>query len=287
MAKMPSLPLFVDDYEAATAHLSLEEDGAYMRLLRICWRTPGCSVPDDRAWIMRRMRTDEATYERLIEPLIEEFFQRAKGRIFQNRLREEFEYVSALSERRKSAGKKGGSAKSQKNKRNDPSKASVLLEANAEQNGSTAVAPIPIPNTVTNVTGDEAENGKFEGEKSSPVDDPKKALWDEARAYLGSKAGSKIGQWVKAHGMPAVSAALRLAKAQNDGGGAEQPIAYIERVLRNGAEREAQRIEAKRHADAIFDRNFPPRILSESEAELMMTPPDFERWKAKQRENAA
>ena len=74
--RLPTLPLFVDDYEAATAHLTLEEDGAYMRLLRLCWRTPGCSIPDDHAWIRRRMRATEEQYETVIKPLIKEFFVR-------------------------------------------------------------------------------------------------------------------------------------------------------------------------------------------------------------------
>jgi uncharacterized protein YdaU (DUF1376 family) len=139
--RLPSLPLFVDDYEGATAHLTLEEDGAYMRLLRLCWRTPKCSIPDDPEWIMRRLRVDQKTYDRVVVPLISEFFKRSRGRLFQKRLVQEFVYAVERKTKRKEAGKKGGSAKALKNNEKESSNASVLLE----QKDSNAVAPRPTP----------------------------------------------------------------------------------------------------------------------------------------------
>ena len=105
---IPYIPLYVADFEADTAHLSLEEDGAYNRLLRLCWRTPGCSVPDDDAWIMRRLRVDAETFQRAVAPVIAEFFKRSKGRLFSPRLSREFERINALHDKRVAAGKKGG-----------------------------------------------------------------------------------------------------------------------------------------------------------------------------------
>jgi uncharacterized protein YdaU (DUF1376 family) len=51
---LPYFPMYPSDFEAKTSHLTLLEDGAYNRLLRLCWMTPGCSIPADEAWIMRR-----------------------------------------------------------------------------------------------------------------------------------------------------------------------------------------------------------------------------------------
>lgn len=79
---LPYFNLYPRDFEADTSHLSLEEDGAYNRLLRLCWMTPGCSLPDDDAWIMRRMRVDAATMARVVLPIIAEFLERKGGRIF-------------------------------------------------------------------------------------------------------------------------------------------------------------------------------------------------------------
>lgn len=78
---LPYFNLYPSDFEAKTSHLTLEEDGAYNRLLRLCWMTPGCSLPDDDAWIMRRMRVDAETYERVVRVVLDEFFTRENGRV--------------------------------------------------------------------------------------------------------------------------------------------------------------------------------------------------------------
>lgn len=125
--RLPSLPLFVDDYDAATSHLTLEEDGAYSRLLRLCWRSPRCTIPDDPQWIMRQMRVDRETFDRVIEPLIKEFFKRARGRVFQKRLLQEFVFAVDRQTRRKEAGKRGGTAKSARTNEKEPSNARAML----------------------------------------------------------------------------------------------------------------------------------------------------------------
>ena len=70
---LPYFPMYPTDFEAKTSHLTLEEDGAYNRLLRLMWMTPGCSLPDSDAWIMRRMRCDADTFERVVLVVIDEF----------------------------------------------------------------------------------------------------------------------------------------------------------------------------------------------------------------------
>ena len=103
---LPYFPMYPTDFEADTSHLTLEEDGAYNRLMRLMWLSPGCTLPDDPAWIARRMRIDLATYERLVVPLIEEFFSKAKGRIFQKRLLKEFVAATDTHKKRSDAAKK-------------------------------------------------------------------------------------------------------------------------------------------------------------------------------------
>lgn len=132
---VPYIPLYVADYEADTAHLTLEEDGAYTRLLRLCWRTPGCSVPDDPKWIMRKMRVSADDYYRVIEPIIDEFFTRGMGRVFSARLQVEMERVESTHKARSIAGKKGnekrwskvgGKSNHLKTNKNNNRKATVL-----------------------------------------------------------------------------------------------------------------------------------------------------------------
>ena len=148
MTTHPYMPLFVDDFEAATAHLSLEEDGVYNRLLRLCWRTPGCSLPNDYVWIARKIRVAPEEFTRIAQPLLAEFFTLVRGRIIQRRLKREYDDISLKKSARKLAGKKGGSAKALKANANEPSNARVLL-------GDTRAFPDPYPDpepytTITN-----------------------------------------------------------------------------------------------------------------------------------------
>ncbi len=104
---IPYIPLYVTDYEADTAHLTIEEDGAYLRLLRLCWRTPGCSVPDEPKWIMRKMRISADDYYRVVEPIIDEFFMRGMERVFNARLQAEHERINETHKKRSDAGVRG------------------------------------------------------------------------------------------------------------------------------------------------------------------------------------
>ena len=122
----PFIPLYVDDFEAATAHLTLEEDGLYNRLLRLSWRTPGCSLPTDHAWIARKVRMPLDEFERVGAALLTEFFKVQRGRYVQRRLRDEYENISRKKSARQNAGKKGGDRKALNSKENFPGNATDL-----------------------------------------------------------------------------------------------------------------------------------------------------------------
>jgi uncharacterized protein YdaU (DUF1376 family) len=128
MSELPILPLWVNKYDGGTAHLSLEEDGAFMRLLRLCWKTPGCRIPDDPRWIRRMMRVDEETYGRVVRPILDEFFERKQGYWQSLRLLEEYERAWSMKRARAEAGAKGGKAKALKDKGEEPSNATILPE---------------------------------------------------------------------------------------------------------------------------------------------------------------
>ena len=108
---VPYMPLFVADYESDTLHLSVVEDGAYMRLLRLQWRTAGCTMPADEDWIQRRVRATDAEWEAIYKPLLDEFFTCNRGRIYQARLRREWENIAETSAKRSAAGKRGARAR--------------------------------------------------------------------------------------------------------------------------------------------------------------------------------
>lgn len=127
------MPLYVADYEADTAHLSVEEDGAYSRLLRLCWRTEGCTIPADDEWIMRRLRVDRETFDRAVKPVLDEFFKTRRNRYYNPRLSREHSRIKTVSQTRAENGRKGGRpAKALKDNENDKSK----RLANGKQNES-------------------------------------------------------------------------------------------------------------------------------------------------------
>ncbi len=115
MSDLPFMPLWVAKYDARTMHLSLEEDGAYMRLLRLCWVTPGQRLVADDAWIARMLRVpDEATYDRVVKRVLREFFYKERGYWKNARLTQVWDAQSRISSSRSAAGKKGAQAKHQK-----------------------------------------------------------------------------------------------------------------------------------------------------------------------------
>lgn len=120
---LPYFNLYPTDFEAKTSHLTLEEDGAYNRLLRLCWMNPNCSLPDDDAWIMRRMRVDQDTYDRVVLVVLNEFFTRKSGRVSNARMDKEFVKSGDAHSKRVLAGKLGGKAKSLR--------ANTILSSNA------------------------------------------------------------------------------------------------------------------------------------------------------------
>jgi len=111
---LPYFPMYPTDFEAKTSHLTLAEDGAYNRLLRICWMTSGCSIPDDDAWIMRRLRVDQVTFDAVVKVVIAEFFDSEKGRLSNAKLTRIFSETNEAHQKRVQAGSKGGKAKSLK-----------------------------------------------------------------------------------------------------------------------------------------------------------------------------
>lgn len=190
MSTHPYIPLYVDDYEAATAHLTAEEDGVYMRLLRLAWRTPGCSLPTDHAALARKIRLSQEDFQRVAVPVLGEFFRVSRGRYVQRRLRDEYENISRKKSARVAAGKKGGDAKARKTHEKSASIASVL-PAHAR------AFPEPEPYIV-------------EDKSSTPADPVGAKAWTDAvqlltaRGNMGERqARAFFGRLLSQHGLEA------------------------------------------------------------------------------------
>lgn len=121
-------PFYPDRYEADTAHLTLLEDGAYNRLLRLCWRSPGCKMPDDKAWIHRQMRAGTPAEKAAVDRVLAEFFKRGKGKIWNAKLLEIHAQVSVAHLQKSEAGKRGAAAKALKKAETASSNAEATLK---------------------------------------------------------------------------------------------------------------------------------------------------------------
>lgn len=211
-------PMYPSDFDADTGHLSMAEDGAYNRLLRLSWRCPDAKMPDDLEWIFRKSRAVTDEDKALIAAIIAEFFTRKGGKVFSARLHKEWVQANKAHEKRVSAGKNGGRAKAMKNKENAPSNAKAMPEqcsSNQNQN----------QNHISSVSNDTAAD--------APID-PAKVAFDAGVKVLTAagkseaSARSIVGKWRGKHGAEAVIAAL--GRAQREG--AVDPVAFCEGVFR-------------------------------------------------------
>ena len=97
MAELPFMPLAVESWDADTSHLSDAEDGIYGRIIRIMWKSPAQRIPNDDAWIARRMRRTVEDVVRDVRPIIVEFCQNDGNWITHKRVDREWNRAKKLS----------------------------------------------------------------------------------------------------------------------------------------------------------------------------------------------
>ncbi len=105
MADFPALPLWVSSYVLDAGHLSDAEHGRYLLLLILTWTTPECRIPNDNAWIARRMKRSVEDVERDVRPILDEFFSTSGNWLFQKRLKREWEYLRTQKKKKSAAAK--------------------------------------------------------------------------------------------------------------------------------------------------------------------------------------
>lgn len=262
------MPLYVGDYLKDTSRLTTEQHGAYLLLIMDYWVN---GAPPDDDDVLRQIAKAERSAWKRIRAALAPMFHIEDGKWHHKRIDAEITKASDNGERRSSKAQKAAQARWKKPVEDAPSNAPSIPQALLDD------CPPPSPIPFTNVNGAETK-------QSEPEDDEKRALWNDAKAYLGTKRSGQIARWVKDHGMPAVRHALDLAKAENGGAGADDPAAFMAVVLRNGAERLAAQKRADDEQRRAFDRRFPPRDLTEAEASAMMPPAEFEAWRARRRQ---
>lgn len=139
----PAIPLFGDAYMADTSHLSLEEDGAYLRLMMIAWRLPGCALPDDDTRLARMLKITPGRWSKL-KPVVMSFWTLSPAGWVQGRLSKERKFVEEKRAKNKASADARWNGQPIENKQ--PDECERISERNAPP------PPPPFKKVVTSVT---------------------------------------------------------------------------------------------------------------------------------------
>lgn len=107
-------PFFIVDYRRDTRHLTLEQDGAYRRLIDeyMMTREP---LPNDDAALARIVGIPKAEWDRLA-PAVRRFFRMRNDKLFHKRCEREIRAQNTRHNRNSKRAQKGGMAKAFKDK---------------------------------------------------------------------------------------------------------------------------------------------------------------------------
>lgn len=111
----PWMPVYISDLFIDTDHLSIEEFGAYLRLLLQMWARGGV-LPNDPERLARLARIDRATFDR-VWPVVGKFFHATpEGELTQKRLAHELARARLVRTSALEKAQKGGKAAAAKRK---------------------------------------------------------------------------------------------------------------------------------------------------------------------------
>lgn len=96
----------INDYRAATAHLSNEEDLAYRRLIDMYYDTEK-KIPLDTHWVSRRIRVGI----KVVESVLADMFIRTDDGWLHSRCHEEIEHYQQNAQKNRENGRRGGRPK--------------------------------------------------------------------------------------------------------------------------------------------------------------------------------
>lgn len=106
----------IGDYAAATAHLTMIEDAAYHRLLRLYYQNER-PLPADENEVMRRVRAASRSEKNAVRRMLTEFFTLSSDGWHQSRADKEISTYKGLVEAGREGGIKSGVARSLKQNR--------------------------------------------------------------------------------------------------------------------------------------------------------------------------
>lgn len=140
----PYIPFYPADHLADTMHLTLEEQGAYTKLMFVMWRAGGYLEDDDKKTCLILGVTQKKWIQ--IKSSLKEFFVYENGKFFQKRLLAERRSAEEIRIKKSEAGRASAKAKSLNNKDTTPTPVENVLEQTPNKNSTTrAVLRTPEP----------------------------------------------------------------------------------------------------------------------------------------------
>jgi len=121
----------IPDWTLHTAHLTLEEEGVYFRLINYYYDTEN-PIPEETQSVIRRLRL--GSHANLLGPILKEFFELIDGFWHHKRCNEEIEVYHSKAATARANGRKGGRPKGTKK----PKITQLVNSANPEQTQSKA-----------------------------------------------------------------------------------------------------------------------------------------------------
>ncbi|MCK1299727.1 DUF1376 domain-containing protein [Bradyrhizobium sp. 24] len=134
MTALPFMPFWVGDFLSSTIHLTIEQRGAFVVLLSCMWQAGG-DLPNDPVKLARICAISPKRWEQ-ISPEVIAFFDQDGDRLTQKRLAAQYEKQLEIVEKRRTAGAKGGAAKSLKYRDQGAAKARPNAVTNAHHSDS-------------------------------------------------------------------------------------------------------------------------------------------------------
>lgn len=213
-------PRYVGDYMRDTGHLSLEEDGAYNRLLDHYYATSK-PLPSDAAGLYRICRACTPTEQAAVDRVASEFFDARDGQLHNTRADKEIAKRVTISEARAMAGRKGALTKWQ-------NKADGKPMANARTKGVAKGVANRCTTTTTATTTEKQPNPEPREPPLSPRGDAIatefEAVWKDYPDKSGKAKALAAYKKARKNGTTAEDVAEGLARY----------LAYVEARRRDG-----------------------------------------------------
>ena len=173
----------IGDYRTATAHLTLEEDATYKRLLDYHYDKEA-PIPNDPAVMARRLRSSE----KLVVAILDEFFDLTDSGWINKRVWEEISSHQEFIDKQKFNGRKGGRTRTQRQPNDNPSLTLPIPNTQhpIENNKKSAVDFSTLP---TVLAGEDFEAAwlrfvKYRAERKKPLyQSSMEAKWRQMEAW--------------------------------------------------------------------------------------------------------